>query len=273
MTRARTVAAHLRVVVAVAAAVVSVALIPGWPSAAQASGVTWWTPAPQTTWQWQLTGPVDTGVNAQMYDVDLFDTSADLVDVLHRQGRVVVCYLSAGSYENWRPDAAEFPPSVLGSPLEGWPGERWLDIRQLDTLAPIMQQRLDLCQLKGFDGVELDNVDGYTNASGFPLGAADQRAYNLWLAGQAHQRGLSVGLKNDLDQVPDLVGSFDWALNEQCFEYEECELLELFIQANKAVFEVEYNLSPASFCEQANALRFSAIKKNAGLDAARISCR
>ena len=160
-----------------------------------------------------------------------------------------------------------FPESVLGDPLEGWPGERWLDIRQIDLLAPIMSARLDLAQSKGCDGVEPDNIDGYANQSGFQLSADDQLAYNRWLAEQAHLRQLSIGLKNDLDQVSDLLPHFDWALNEQCFQYNECDLLLPFIQAGKAVFGVEYELEPDAFCSQANALDFDWLKKNLELDA------
>ncbi|MDQ6672746.1 MAG: endo alpha-1,4 polygalactosaminidase [Chloroflexota bacterium] len=215
---------------------------------------------------------MDTSVDAQMYDVDLFNTSPDVVGVLHAQGRRVVCYVSAGTHEDWRPDAADFAGTLVGNTLEDWPGEHWLDIRQLQAIAPVMQRRLDLCQSKGFDGVEFDNVDGYANSSGFPLTASDQLTYNKWLADQAHQRGLSVGLKNDLDQVVELVGDFDWALVEQCFEHQECDRLQPFLQSGKAVFEAEYNRTAASFCARANAMGLSAIKKNLVLDVARTSC-
>jgi hypothetical protein len=86
-------------------------------------------------------------------------------------------------------------------------------------------------------------------------------------------RGLSIGLKNDLDQIPDLVDDFDWALNEQCFEYEECDTLLPFIAANKAVFGVEYEGNTASFCPEANAMNFDWLKKNLDLDAFRVACR
>jgi hypothetical protein len=131
---------------------------------------------------------------------------------------------------------------------------------------------MDLCRAKGFDGLEPDNIDAYANDSGFPLTADDQKRYNLWLAGAAHARGLSIGLKNDLDQVPDLVAHFDWALNEQCFEYDECERLLPFVAAGKAVFEVEYSLQSARFCDKAAALGFSALRKNLNLDAFREAC-
>jgi hypothetical protein len=232
-----------------------------------------WQPPLNTSWQWQLTTPVDQTVNAQMYDIDMFDNDASVVASLHAQGRKVICYISAGTFENWRPDAASFPAVVKGSAVSGWPGENWLDIRRLDILGPIMQARLDLCQTKGFDGVEPDNIDGYTNGTGFPLTAQDQINYNSFLANEAHARGLSVGLKNDVGQVQALLPYFDWALNEQCFQYSECSTLAPFIAAGKAVFEVEYSLSASQFCPQANALNFNAMQKNLNLDAFRIPCR
>src|SRR5258705_316926 len=82
--------------------------------------------------------------------------------------------------------------------------------------------------------IEPDNVDGYANSSGFPLSAKDQLAYNRWLAEAAHARGLSIALKNDLDQVAALAPYFDWALNEECFQYKECGSLAPFTTAGKA---------------------------------------
>src|SRR3954468_143971 len=49
-----------------------------------------WHPRPGTTWQWQLTGKVDTSVPARMYDIDLFDNPASVVRSLHARGRRVV---------------------------------------------------------------------------------------------------------------------------------------------------------------------------------------
>ncbi len=232
-----------------------------------------WQPPPGTSWQWQLTGAVDTSLEVEMYDIDLFDTSQNAINQLHADGRIVICYFSAGSWEDWRDDAGQFPASVLGSTLDGWPDEKWLDIRQLDVLAPLMEARLDIAVQKGCDGVEPDNVDGYANDSGFPLTADDQLTYNRWLAAAAHTRSLSIGLKNDLDQIPDLLAHFDWALNEQCFEYDECHLLLPFVNAGKAVFGVEYELETVAFCPQANAMNFDFLKKNWDLDAWREPCR
>ncbi len=231
-----------------------------------------WRPPPGTTWQWQLTGEIDTSVEAEMFDVDLFETPPEVIEELHQLGKVVICYFSAGTYEPWRPDAEKFPEEILGEPLVDWPDERWLDIRRLDVLGPIIEARLDLAVEKGCDGVEPDNVDAYQNESGFPLTYEDQLNYNLWLAEQAHKRGLSVGLKNDLDQIPALEPYFDWALNEECFYYGECEKLRPFIEKGKAVFQVEYYLDPEDFCPEANAMGFSSMKKRPELDAWRIAC-
>jgi hypothetical protein len=239
---------------------------------AMSAPTTWWVPPPATSWQWQLTGPLDLSVNAVLFDVDLFDTPATTVSALHSRGRRAICYLSAGTWEDWRPDADRFPESVLGAVVDGWPDERWLDIRRLDLLAPIMEARLDLCRQKGFDGVEPDNVDGYANRSGSPLSAQDQLRYNRWFAQAAHARGLSVGLKNDLDQIPQLVESFDWALVEQCFQYKECDRLEPFVAAGKAVFEVEYQLAASAFCSRASDLGFNALRKNVNPNAFREAC-
>jgi hypothetical protein len=243
------------------------------PSVASRGPSDVWQPIPGTTWQWQLSGPIDTSVAVMMIDLDLFEVPADTIAQLQAQGRVVICYFSAGSYEEWRPDAAAFPLELLGKPLDDWPGEYWLDIQRLDLLGPIMSQRLDLAQQKGCDGVEPDNVDGYNNDTGFALTAEDQLSYNIWLADEAHARGLSVGLKNDLDQVRELLPYFDWALNEQCFQYEECELLLPFIEAGKAVFGVEYELEPAEFCDQANEMSFDWLQKTYELDSWRVACR
>ena len=176
----------------------------------QGSQSTWWAPSVALRWQWQLSGlPLDLSIDVDMYDIDLFENDASVIEALHAQGRKAVCYVSVGSWEDWRPDADQFPTSVIGEDYEGWPGENWLDIRQIELLAPVMRARLDLCRDKGFDGIEPDNIDGYTNDTGFPLTYEDQIRYNLWLADEAHARGLSIGLKNDPDQVSDLLPYFD----------------------------------------------------------------
>jgi hypothetical protein len=241
-------------------------------AAVPSSAAARWKPRPHTTWQWQLTTPVDRSVRAQMFDIDLFDNSARTVAALHARKRHVVCYLDAGTYEPGRSDSAAFPQAVIGKELSDWPGEHWLDVRRLDVLGPILERRLDLCKRKGFDGVEPDNVDAYANDSGFPLSAGDQLRFNRFIARAAHARGLSVGLKNDLDQVAELEPHFDWALNEQCFQYHECDRLRPFVRARKAVFVAEYELATSRFCAQARSAGFMAMRKRYSLGAWRRPC-
>lgn len=199
----------------------------------------WYKPHAFTSANIQLTGKLNTQYPVELYDVDLFDTSKTKIAALKASGARVICYFSAGSYEDWRPDIAKFPATVLGKNLDGWPGERWLDISST-ALRPVMRSRLNLAASKGCDGVDPDNVDGYTNDTGFALTATHQLAYNRFLANEAHQRNLSIGLKNDLNQIKALVGSFDFSINEQCHQYSECHLLNPFIQAGKPVFNLEY---------------------------------
>jgi hypothetical protein len=221
-----------------------------------------WKPKPSTAaWQWQLQGKVDLSIPAGVYEVDGFETPKRTVARLHALGRRAICYLDIGAWESYRPDQGSFPERVLGKTYEGYPDERWLDVRKIRDLAPILRKRFDICARKGFDAVEPDNLAGYENETGFPLTAGDQLRFNRWVAREVHERGMSVALKNDPEQVQALVGSFDFAVVEECFGYDECEKYSPFVVAGKAVFSAEYEAKPASFCPQARKLRFSTIKK------------
>ncbi len=197
----------------------------------------------ETTWYWQLlvddSHPLRTDIPAILYDIDLFDISAETIRFLKSNGKIIICYFSAGSYEEWRPDAQKFPPESIGKPLDNWEGERWLDIRN-ETVKQIMIDRLKLAKQKGCDGVEPDNVDGYINDTGFNITYEDQLIYNKFLAKEAHKLGLLIGLKNDLEQINELVDYFDFAINEQCFEFNECHKLLPFIYQGKPIFNAEY---------------------------------
>lgn len=218
-----------------------------------------WMPSLTDTWQLQLQGTINTSYNVAVYDIDLFDTPQATINALKAQGKRVVCYFSAGSSENWRPDFSKFKAADMGNSLDGWAGERWLDTRSANVRA-IMQARMDLAKSKGCDGIDPDNVDGYTNKPGFPLTAATQLDYNRFLATEAHARGLAVGLKNDVAQLSDLASSFDFAVNEQCFQYNECSGYSAFTVQGKPVFNVEYQTkwkdatTRQTLCNKAKAL-------------------
>jgi hypothetical protein len=218
-------------------------------------------------WQYQLQGRVDTAVDTGTFIVDGFDVDAATVADLQNRGRTVICYINAGAKEDWRPDASRYPEEVVGDPLDGWKGERWLDIRRVDAISPILAERFDMCRGKGFTGVEADNVDGYTQDSGFELTDDDQLSFNRMLAELAHERSLTIGLKNDLDQIDDLVDDFDFAVNESCVQYRECDALTPFVEQGKPVLHVEYELDTATFCPVTAPLGFRSIRKPVELTA------
>lgn len=225
------------------------------------------------TWQWQIdTGAIDTSIDVQVYDVDLFDVPASTIAALKAQGRKTICYFTVGSWETYRPDVASMPASVKGGVVDGWPQERWLDIRRIDVIGPYMSARFDLCKQKGFDGVEGDWMDNHTQNTGFPITAADQLTYNRWLTAQAHQRGLAMGVKNDIDQAQVLSAEADFSVNEQCAQYNECATLLPWIRAGKPVFHAEYNVKPATFCPVTKPMGLSSIYKHLSLDAFRETC-
>lgn len=218
-----------------------------------------------TSFYIQLQGEINKNKNVNVYDVDLFDTPINIINELHKKDIDVVCYFSAGSSEDWRDDFSDFPKEVLGADLNGWKGETWLDVSNFEKFSDLMIARFDLAKEKGCDAVDSDNVDGYSNENGFELTYDDQLKYNIWLSEQAHKRGLAIGLKNDLNQIEDLVNYYDFAVNEQCLEYAECNLLLPFIENEKAVFEIEYEKSLDVICENQN-LGFSPILANYDLD-------
>lgn len=198
-----------------------------------------WLPDAADTWQWQLKGSIDTRHDVAVYDVDLFDTPQATIDLLKGRGTRVVCYFSAGSAEDWRADFGRFTATDLGQRLDGWPGERWLDTRSANVRA-IMKTRLDRAAARGCDGVEPDNMDAFANPSGLSLDATTQRDFNRFIAAEAHARGLTVGLKNDIDQLAALEPQFDFAVNEQCHEFDECDGYRVFTARGKPVFNAEY---------------------------------
>ncbi len=240
--------------------------------AAPSCPATRWIPAQGATWQWQLSGTPDLTVDAAVFDLDVDETSSSTVRRLHAAGRHVICYVDVGTWESYRQDAWKYPRRVLGRRVVGWPGERWLDIRQIRALAPILRARLDRCVHKGFDAVEPDWLDAYDQPTGFPITRADSLRFDRWIAHEAHIRGLSIAQKNAPGLAADLQGTFDFALVEQCFQYRECGAYRPYLRAGAAVLDAEYALDPPSFCASAARLGISAIRKRLALDAWRRTC-
>ena len=206
-----------------------------------------WQLPQQLTWYWQLQGPLKMGEPVDAYDIDAFETSAAQVSALREKGVHAICYVDVGTAEDFLPDYGEFPKAVLGR-SNGWPGERWIDIRQLSVVEPIMSARFQMCREKGFDALEPDNIEAYVNRSGFPITAQQQLTFNLWVAEAVHSLGMAVLQKNDPQQSGELQPYFDGALSEQCNQYAECSSFKPYLEAGKPVLNAEYHLASKKFC-------------------------
>jgi hypothetical protein len=102
----------------------------------------------------QLTGELDLSAKRDVYDVDLFDTSVFDIASIHQNGGYAIAYFNGGAWQPDKPDSNMYPASVIGKePMKGWAQERWLDIRQIKILRPLIRNKLALAKSKGFDGV------------------------------------------------------------------------------------------------------------------------
>lgn len=243
-------------------------------------GATWQELPARTSWQIQyIDYPVDRSFDVAMYDIDMVEISDDDIDALHDEGRIVICYFSAGTWEPYRPDADDFPEEVLGNNYDdpAFDDERYLDIRS-QVVRDIMLNRVREAVDRGCDGVDPDNMnldEVGEDITGFPLGAEEQLDYSMYISAVAHDLGISVGLKNSIEHAEELEPYFDFAVNEQCFEYEECEVYaDSFIAADKAVFHIEYadEVDLDQICAGTTPLGISTILKSYDLDAPRLGC-
>ncbi len=248
-----------------------------------ASGATrWWTPSAGIAWEIQLAVDPDARLvlpaePITALDLDGGETRAETVAAVHARGTSAICYINAGAWEEWRPDAGSYPAAILGKPYPGWPGERFVDIRAMDVLGPIIQARFDDCASKGFDAIEPDNIDTAYTDTGFPLTETDQLAFNRWLADEAHARGLAIFQKNAPGLTADLVDTYDGAVTEDCAAEGWCDDMTPYLDANKPVLAIEYtdvtdDDAFGRMCLNPDLAGFSLILKHRELDAFRISC-
>ncbi|KAF2099008.1 hypothetical protein NA57DRAFT_39725 [Rhizodiscina lignyota] len=205
-----------------------------------------WQPSVNSSWQIILQNPLELSAdaisispNVSIFDIDMFTNNKTVVDGLHRLGKKVICYFSAGSYEPDRPDSSDFHSSDKGKELDGWPGEYWLNLSS-SNVRDIMKKRMDVAVQKGCDAIDPDNVDGYDNDNGLGLTQDDSVEYMRFLATEAQSRNLTIGLKNADAIIPKVLSIVQFSVNEQCVEYSECMTYAPFIDAGKPVFHIEY---------------------------------
>jgi GNAT superfamily N-acetyltransferase len=226
---------------------------------------------PGMSLQYQITGDLDTSVDAQLFIVDAADTETREVTALHAAGRLVMAYMSVGSREKWRDDADCFPDAAVGNTLSAYPDEAWLDPRNA-TVRRCIETRIERADAKGFDGVFASTLGAYRATSGFPLTRADELEYTLYLATAAHTRGLSIGLSGDFELGAPLAEAYDWALANACVARGSCADLKLFSARGLATFDLETEGDHATVCRQAAADGVSVTFKRAAYDAYRVAC-
>ncbi|CAG8956296.1 hypothetical protein HYFRA_00003676 [Hymenoscyphus fraxineus] len=200
----------------------------------------YWKPTTGTKWQIVLKQPLTNfDANVAVYDIDLFENQKETVDHLHDLGRKVICYFSAGSYEDFRPDSDKFQQNDYGRELVGWPGEKWVNTDS-PSIRSIMKSRIQQAAQLGCDGIDPDDIDGYTADTGFPLSTTTATSYLNYLIDEAHALNLSIGLKNAAELVESMKDKMQWSVNEHCVTFHECDKFRGFVGMGKPVFHVEY---------------------------------
>ena len=190
-------------------------------------------------WDWQIgrVTPLErSGAHAvDIYDIDGFLTTAAAVRAIHQTWQAAtlphpktICYLDL-AWEDYRPDGSPaprgaFPAATLGNVYYGYPQERWVDFRQLDALKPMIDARLEMCARKGFDAVELDDIDGFDppSTTGFHLTPGDAQNLLAYAFNQMHRLGLSGLWKNSPFLSWWARGYADGAVVEECYVGGSC---------------------------------------------------
>ena len=287
----------------------ALAVVATWlPSVVEHAGAqSYWEPGQLTSWAYvigeayplQIPVPVGSSTaDVQVVDADLGDadgltsscTSPSVapcpapdasiessVAAIHAYGGKALCYMEVGSAENYRSDYSEFSSSIIGDTMQGYSDEQYIDINDLNspagptglTLGQIMINRINLCREEGFDGIETDIDDSYTDSTGFSISLSDEETYMSWIADEAHSLGLAWFLKNGINNdsfVSDMQPLAQGTVNEQCWEYSECSALQPFVQAGKPILNVEYNgVAESTLCPEANAFPMASISANVNL--------
>jgi len=228
-----------------------------------------WQPKPGLTWNYVL-GDDKFNVHtekAQVIDVD-YELSASKIQEFHNAGKKVICYFSGGTVENWRNDFSSFKAvsGLVKNVYDGWDDEYWLDYR-VDGIKSLIKKRMQIAKNKNCDGIEVDNLDGYSvNKGHWDLKESDAIQYAKWLGNTAHSLDIAIGLKN-IPGLLDTLGSyFDFAINESCVNHgSECSYYKKFISSGKAVFGITYgniNDKLPALCKSLNGVGISMIVKS-----------
>lgn len=175
--------------------------------------------------------------------LDMYDNATKYISDLKKEDHIVMCYISVGTLEGFRSfykkDPSIWEGLTLGT-MASWHDEKWIDIRQLGRLIPIMESRFDHFASLGCDAIEPDNMDCY-GSSECGLSRDTSIEYALVIASLAHNRNMSIVAKNAIELYPTIEPFFDGAVVENCAKWKECQSLTIWKDHDKGVFSVEYD--------------------------------
>ncbi len=188
-----------------------------------------------------------------VYDIDGIDNPASTVRALHRLGDKVICYIEIGAAGNYYPAAGERIPVTyyaqlkaagnLGSKVPGYP-EQYININAASAVRIIESMIRQQCAAKGFDAVEPDIDDSYTDTTGYHITEQQNERYDKTLGAYAHSLGLAWGQKNgdnDAAFSARLEPATDFLLDEECNFYHTCGIVTPpYLRAGKLVLDAEY---------------------------------
>jgi hypothetical protein len=208
-----------------AVAAVSVAVGIGTADAGT-KAATWAPPAANASFDYQIGGPYTPppGVTVVSRDHDASPAA----------GLYNICYVNA--FQAQTEDASWWKtnhPDLLLHDAKGnlvidkdW-NEILLDYSTATKragLTAIVGGWIDQCASKGFKGVEPDNLDSYTRSKNL-LTESEAVSYAASLSAYAHGKGLAIAQKNDADLSTANANraGFDFAVAEECADYDECQ--------------------------------------------------
>jgi hypothetical protein len=212
--------------------------------AASASTGTWTAPTGNAAFDYQIGEPYTPPTGVTVVSRDRTASPA--------KGLYNICYINAFQAQ---PDAESWwrtnHPELLLHDASGnlvidkdW-DEILLDFSteaKRAALTTVVGDWINGCASKGFQAVEPDNLDSWTRSKGL-LTEPEAVAYAASLTSYAHGQGLAVGQKNtaDLSTADARKVGFDFAVAEECADFDECQ--NYTATYGNRVFVIEYSQS------------------------------
>lgn len=191
---------------------------------------------------YQLGGSYDVDPDVKMVTRDSTSEPAE--------GIYSICYVNGfqsqpGEDERW---VVDNPDLVLrdddGAAIidPNWPDEFILDTstpEKRQRISRIIGASIEACADRGFDAVEIDNLDTYSRSEG-RLSIDDNLALAKLFADRAHGHFMAIGQKNsvELGERGRSAADFDFAVTEECVRFEECDAYSDVY--GDAVIDIEY---------------------------------